>query len=323
MKHVKERVLDALARRKERLSGVELAALCGATRSAVWKAVRELRREGTPIDADRTGYLLTAQSRICAADILHRLPELGQVCCLDESASTNDAARNMALAGAPDFSVVVADTQTSGRGRFRRAFFSPPGTGLYCSVVLRPTCGTEQIPLITTCAAVAVSEAIESLCQTRVGIKWVNDLWIGGKKICGILTEGGFDAESGELSWAVLGIGINVLHTDFPPELESVATTIEDATGRRVDRCDLLCAILRQLRIRLAQLPTGAFLSAYRSRSVLDGKRVTVSRGGDLYDATVVGIGEGGELCLDVNGESVTLRSGEIVSVHPTVESKQ
>jgi BirA family biotin operon repressor/biotin-[acetyl-CoA-carboxylase] ligase len=311
-------VLAALARADGYVSGQELAVRLGVSRAAVWKAVKELQQSGEQITSDpKRGYRLDITGQLRPSTLLRALPELAQVECHEVISSTNDRARELALRGAPSWTVVVADRQSAGRGRFTRPFISPGGCGLYFTILLRPACPSERIPYLTTCAAVAVSEAIESLCPVKVGIKWVNDLWVNGKKICGILTEGALDAESGSLAYALVGIGINVLHTDFPPELAGIATTIEDAGGGHPDRSALLCAVLRSLYTRFSDFESGTFLADYRMRSVLDGRRVTVCRGGEVFEATVQGIGEQGELCLTVGGREVRLSSGEVVSVHP------
>ncbi len=319
MKHVKEYVLSVLSRDTGYVSGEALGEAIGASRAAVWRAVRELRAGGEEILSDpKRGYRLIAKSgEIRPSTLWRKLPALGRVECYQTLPSTNDRAREMALSGAPAWSVAVADGQTAGRGRFSRSFVSEAGRGLYFSVVLRPACSAEKTSMLTTCAAVAVAEAIERVCHVRVGIKWVNDLWVGDKKICGILTEGALDAESGRLSYAVLGIGINVLHTDFPAPLAEIAASLEDVCGKAPDRAALLTEVLSSLYAHFLTFESGDYLAAYRARSVLDGKRVTVSRGGETYEALVRGIGEQGELLITRGQEELALTSGEVASVHP------
>ena len=315
MKQVKKKVLEYLARGGQVVSGEDMAIQLDATRAAVWKAVRELRREGEDIISTRKGYYLRQKEEMRSSAFMMSVPEIGWVECHETITSTNDRAKEIALAGAPHLSVVFAEEQSQGRGRFSRTFYSQKGTGIYCSIVLRPTVSATYIQRITALAAVAVSRAIETLCPGEVGIKWVNDLWLGGKKICGILTEGAITPE-GELAYAILGIGINVGHTDFPQEIQSIATDIESATGVKIPLFTLAKEVLLNLCHLLGGLETGAFLKEYASRSVLVGKEVTVSRGDERISGVVRGIGENGELCLLTGGEEIEISSGEVVTLH-------
>ncbi len=249
---------------------------------------------------------------LTAVHLRRALPQLGEVEVHDTLPSTNTRARALAEAGAPDGTVVIARGQTAGRGRFDRAFVSPVDCGLYLSYIVRPTCPAEEIPHLTTCAAVAVAEAVETLADTTVQIKWVNDLWIDGKKICGILTEGALNTD-GSARYAVIGIGLNVRHAALPVEVAEIATSIEDATGERLSLAAVAEEVLRTLGARLAHFTDKTHLAAYRARSALDGARVQVLRGNDAYDATVVGIGAEGELLLvRDDGARVSLSSGEV-----------
>lgn len=223
--------------------------------------------------------------------------------------STNDTARQLALNGAPEGTVVVADAQTAGRGRRGRAFFSPTG-GVYLSIILRPTVGTDP-GAITSCAAVAAARAIERCCAAQVGIKWVNDLYINARKVCGILTEG-IPNHRGGLDFAVLGIGINVWGTAFPAELRNIATSLE-REGYGVERCTLIAALLEEWERAYTTLSTGDYLEESRRRSVVLGKTVTVIRGRETFSAIAVDINENGHLLVETPaGETVELASGEV-----------
>ena len=312
----KEAVYAALAERDGYLSGSVLARTLGVSRNSIFKAVEQLRREGVPIEAaPNRGYRLLPEAALRAQSISARLEtaQLGrnlEVAAL--LSSTNDVAKQRAADGAPHGTVIVADHQSAGRGRRGRCFFSPPGCGVYMSVILRDGLSAEKVGLLTSAAAVAVAEAIESFVPAAVQIKWVNDLLIDGKKICGILTEGSLYAENGEYEYAVLGIGINVGTVDFPPELETVATSIQAATGTAVDRAALIAAILGQLERTLATMEDGAFLAESRRRSAVLGKTVTVLQGNDRYPARAVEIDSQGRLVVETDAGRRTVLSGEV-----------
>lgn len=222
--------------------------------------------------------------------------------------STNTTARELAQSGAPEGTVVVAAAQTAGRGTRSRAFFSPQG-GVYMSIILRPR--EADGCLITSCAAVAVARAIERLCPLNVQIKWVNDLYIGGRKLCGILTEAGF-APDNSLDFVVLGIGVNVATTTFPPELAALATSLGNE-GCAVERAALIAAILEEWERAYATIGSGEFLAESRARSCVLGRRVTVTRGSEQFTATARDINDRGHLLVQKDdGDTVTLLSGEV-----------
>ncbi len=229
----KERVLRALeAREGAHVSGAQLARELGVTRNSVWKAVNALRREGYHIDATTNrGYALSHEDDLLSASGIRRflpadaplLPTVRK--SLD---STNAEALRRAVDGAPEGTVIVAEEQTAGRGRRGRSFFSPAGTGIYLSILVRPALAAERAHLLTCSAAVTVAEAIEACAGVDASIKWVNDVYCRGKKVAGILTEGSFDLEGGVLQHAVVGIGVNVRppHAGFPAEIAERAGAV-------------------------------------------------------------------------------------------------
>ena len=231
----------------------------------------------------------------------------------DMVTSTNDIAKVKALAGAPQGTVILARGQTAGRGQQGRRFVSPMGSGLYMSIVLRPDRGSEA-RFITTRAAVAVARAIEKYTGRRAEIKWVNDIILDGKKVCGILTEGKLDPQTGDLEYAILGIGINLVEPkgDFPKELRDIAGSVFSAD--EVDDLD-------QQRITLAETilqeyfgMAGNHYEEYASRSLLTGRTVSVMRQGtSLYRAEVVRIEKDFGLTVRrENGAEETLYGGDV-----------
>ena len=228
---VKQEVLAALdAARGRYISGQELAAQLGVSRTAVWKAVAALRRDGIPIKAvTNRGYTLAQSVDVLnAAAVAAQLDEATvkalQIEVVDRLPGTNAALRSRADAGAREGLVLIAQAQSAGRGRGGHSFYSPPG-GLYMSILLRPEIGARQAVGLTAMAAVAAARAAERLCGVPITIKWVNDLWKNGKKVCGILTEAALDLESGMLDYAVLGLGFNVAAPadGWPEDLRDVA----------------------------------------------------------------------------------------------------
>jgi len=216
------------------LSGEEIAEKLSLSRTAVWKAVNSLRKDGYRIDAvQNKGYCLAIDTDILSAEGI--LKYLEPVCSnleltvLPVTDSTNNLLREMAAAGAPEGRCVIANSQTMGKGRLGRVFYSPADTGVYLSLLLRPgQCSAEQASKLTTMAAVAACEAIEDVSDEKASIKWVNDIYMNDRKVSGILTEASFDLESGYLEYAALGIGINIYppKTGFPEEIKDIAGAV-------------------------------------------------------------------------------------------------
>ncbi len=219
--------------------------------------------------------------------------------------STNDRAKELAASGVRDV-CVVADSQTCGRGRMGRSFFSPPGTGLYVSFVLPP----EDLSMLTVSAAVFTARAVEKTIGTQVGIKWVNDLLLCGKKICGILAEGVFCPGEG-IPYAVVGIGINVLKADFPESIRETAGDIESLSGIKPDKEELLSRLIAEFE-NGAHASRRDILGEYRSRSVVLGKEIRVFRGTESYAATALSVDDNGGLWVSREGERILLQSGEV-----------
>lgn len=319
----KEQVLARLiAADKQFVSGEALAQEIGISRNSICKIIHRLRDEGCTIEAvSNRGYrLISLTDRLREAEIRNALHtrSLGQNLLLyPQLSSTNLIARALAEEGAPAGTVVAAEMQTAGRGRLGRSFDSPVGSGLYMSVILRPENWRGDVGMITSCAAVAVACAIERHYPVPVQIKWVNDLYVHGKKVCGILTEASTALESGEIRSVILGIGVNTARRTFPPELHAVATSLEEAAGGlSVSRGLLMADILNELEPALIRMDTGAFLEESRRRSALLGRVVQVTENGKVYSALALYIDKNGYLTVRTpDGQYRTLRSGE-VSVH-------
>lgn len=321
--NTKDRILEELeARHGESVSGEQMASELGISRNAVWKAVKQLQTDGYDIIAARNrGYALSDENDVLSARGIERYLSLPmkayakRIKIYDSLESTNKSAKEMAISGAEHGTVVIADAQTAGRGRYSRKFFSKRGDGLYMSMILRPEMLSYDDPTaLTACAAVAVCEAIEAVTEREPRIKWVNDVYVDGKKVCGILTEAVSDFESGCLEWIVLGIGINVYvrEEDFPIELRDTAASL--CRGKKMfDTRNRLCAeIMNKILDPNMRHGEKEMFKKYKERLML-GREITVIQNNDEYGALALDIDEKGRLIVKKeNGELATLSSGEI-----------
>ena len=313
----KNDVLRTLMGEDAPMSGERLARRLGVSRNSVWKAIEQLRQEGYTVEAaTNRGYRLVGLpnrisqpeiERWLKTDTFARRMEVNER--LD---STNTRAKALAATGAPHGYLVVAESQSGGKGRMGRSFFSPEHSGVYITYVLRPKLLADKAVMITSMAAVAVARAIEALCDVDVKIKWVNDPYIGGMKACGILCEASMDFETGGLEYAVLGIGINVTQMTFPPELQSIATSIENECGHAVSRSRLIAEISNQLEALYGQIETGEFMAESRARSNVIGRDVLVIRGDERFEARALDIDDAGRLVIRTESGVSRVGSGEI-----------
>ena len=313
---IKQEVLKKLDEERGKVfSGEELAEQFGVSRNAVWKAIKTLREEGYDIAATTNrGYCLHPKSDILTADGVRSRLSFDcnvHVCkCVD---STNDELKKLAMQGAAEWTVVIAEEQKKGRGRNAHSFYSPAGTGLYISVLFRPKFSSAESLFVTTSAAVAVCEAIEETGGKDAQIKWVNDVFIGGKKVCGILTEASFSVENGGMEYVIAGIGINVKTGAFPKELEGIAASVFGDECPDDARARLAAVLLERLKYYYEGIPRRAFYAEYVRRSFLIGKEVIVDSGRIEGEAVVEGIDE--QCFLQVrfrDGTKRSLSSGEV-----------
>ncbi|MCL1788078.1 MAG: biotin--[acetyl-CoA-carboxylase] ligase [Defluviitaleaceae bacterium] len=227
--------------------------------------------------------------------------------------STNKTAKALAAAGGAHGTVILAEQQTAGRGRFGRSFFSPPGHGIYMSLILRPAGGLTATAL-TIRTAVCVCQAIEAFTDKTPCIKWVNDIFIGGKKICGILTEAVTGLENGHLPWMVVGIGVNVttLPGNFPAEIQSTAGSIFGKGQPAASRNRLAAEIINRV-FDLENTCSAQALCEYKKRLMMLGKKISVTGHKELFEATALDIDDIGRLIVQKDsGEILALSSGEV-----------
>lgn len=239
-------------------------------------------------------------------------PEPFRLLIRESVASTNDEVRVLAQAGAPDGLVLLAEHQTAGRGRRGAAWFSPAGDSLAFSILVRPDEPKALWPRLALAAGLAVAQAVESF-GPQAGIKWPNDVWIGHRKVAGILVEAGSD-------FAMVGIGLNVNSTEFPPEISEIATSLRIETLQSVPRAEVLGEIIRNFSGRRRQIGNDfeALISAVRQRCVLTGKRVTLTTASGPRVGTVAGIADSGELLLcSENGLERLIQADEVRLLPP------
>lgn len=316
---LKNKVLAVLEENKgKNVSGNDIAKSVGMTRSAVWKAVKQLRSEGYSISAvTNKGYCLSEESDFLNEHSVFQnlsTKEIGRKIDVFKTIdSTNSFAKSLAQLGAVHGTTVISEVQTQGRGRMGRSFYSPVGMGVYMSVILRPKLSVEHSLLITSCAAVAVAEAIEKVAGLDCKIKWVNDIYTGEKKLCGILTEASVNIEQGGLDYAIVGIGLNIQNTTFPKNISDIATSIYLETGKNFSRSLIVAEILNSLEAHLDKITDKDFIEEYRRRSNLIGKRIEITHNDIVTQAECIGIDEICRLLVRYdNGEEKALMSGTI-----------
>lgn len=304
------------------VSGAALGAAMGVSRTAVWKHIKTLEREGYAIEAvPSKGYRLAASPDvIVAGDVKQGLgtKTIGtEILHYAEVESTNTLAMDLARKGAVDGTVVVAETQTGGKGRLGRAWTSPAGN-LYVSVVLRPDVPISKAPLITLMGAVAVASGIRRQCGVPAGIKWPNDILLSGKKVSGLLTE--MSAETDRIRHVVLGIGVNVNMDSraLQPKIRRMSTTLAAAVGRPVDRTALTRTLLGELDLWYHRFLKGdaEVIAAWKELNVTLGHRVAVSGGGVKQEGLASGVDMEGRLILKLDdGTLRQVSAGDVTIV--------
>jgi BirA family biotin operon repressor/biotin-[acetyl-CoA-carboxylase] ligase len=305
------------------LPGPKIASQIGVTRTTVWNYVGKLRALGVDIQGHTSsGYQLRTLPDILAPSLIQ--PELGdneigrKLIHYFRIDSTNSTALALATDGAAEGTVVVAEEQTAGRGRFGRKWHSEKSSGIYASVILRPRLSPADAPAITLMAGVAAHRALTTATGLEVDIRWPNDLLVNGKKVCGILTE--MSAELGRLHHVVLGIGVNVNNKSMPSELGGIATSLRMEGGRAYSRAQILVSLLRELERYYGVLKdqgNAPIVRAWAKASTYaQGKAVRVRTSDEDYPAVTAGLDPTGMLRIRrQDGKEESLVSGEITEV--------
>ncbi|RJR44945.1 MAG: biotin--[acetyl-CoA-carboxylase] ligase [Deltaproteobacteria bacterium] len=316
---VEATILGALKEAGAPLSGEALAGLLGLSRAAVWKRINRLKASGYAIEGSpRRGYrLLGIPDKLLPAEVMEGLKTRylrGPIHHFDSLPSTNDLAKELGSKDAPEGSLVVAEHQTRGRGRLGREWDSPPGAGLYVSLLLRPLLPPTEMPQITLATAVAVVRALSRTTGLAPGIKWPNDLLLDGKKLGGILTE--METESDRIRHLVVGLGLNINNREFPEPLDLTATSLALSTGSSCSRREILQAWLEEIEALYDLFLHQGFeviLDEWRSHNVTLGQLVTVRQGPRVISGLALDVaGDGALLLRQGTGEVIRVTSGEI-----------
>ncbi len=317
----RDRILSVLESHKGvYYSGEQLAEELHITRAAVWKAVNRLRNEGFPIDAlSNRGYCLAADTDILSEQGIWKYlgPDCGMldIQVLPQVGSTNVVLSEKVNAGSPEGTVLIAGMQTDGKGRLGRHFYSPANTGIYMSLLLRPTDLRPDLAIrLTTIAAVACCEAVETVSGKKALIKWVNDIYLDGKKVSGILTEGTIGLETGMMDSVILGIGFNLYPPEkgFPKEIRNIAGTVfsekqEDGKNR------MAAEFLNRFMTYYTRKDLTSHIGAYRERSMVIGKTVSVIGQQGSRPALALGVDDECRLIVKYADDNIDrLMTGEV-----------
>lgn len=323
--NIKDNIISILESNKGLfISGEKLANDLNVSRTAIWKAVKSLRNEGYDIySVSNKGYSLSKETDMLSSKIIkNNMPKYSNKFnfkIYKTVESTNIIARDMAVNGAESGTVVLAEEQTNGYGRNGKSFFSPYGTGIYMSIILNLKKEKKLFnsSFITTAAAMAVSKSIEEVSNENTQIKWVNDVFINEKKVCGILTEGAFSFEDGRLDYAVIGIGVNVNFpkNGFPKELDNIAASINlknDTINTQSDMRNILIAKILE-NLYDYYFNDVVFYEEYKKRSFLIGKKVSININDKEHIVRVLDIDETFALIIEFqNGKIDRVISGSV-----------
>lgn len=317
---MKTEILTLLKQKGGYVSGQELCSQLGVSRTAVWKAVNQLKEEGCQIEAVRNrGYrLVEMEDGITEAQVGSRLTTryMGRkMVYFSETDSTNIQIKRLAEAGSPEGTLVVAESQSAGKGRRGRSWSSPPGCSIYMSYLLRPKIPPCNASMLTLLAGMACVRAIEEETGLEAKIKWPNDLVMNGKKICGILTE--MNAELEEIHYIFTGVGINVSQMEFPEEIRKTATSLKLEGGAPVSRSALIAGCMKWFEHYyerfLSQGDLSGLKDEYESMLANLGRGVKVLDPAGEYTGICRGIDQMGELLVELpDGEVKKVFSGEV-----------
>jgi BirA family biotin operon repressor/biotin-[acetyl-CoA-carboxylase] ligase len=300
--------------------GKVLAELSSISRSGVWKHIVSLRKEGFNIKAGiKSGYMLNSVPDRLLPKIIQqslKTKRVGKRIEYYESIdSTNAVAKELALKGTPDGTVVVAEHQTKGKGRLKRSWLSLPGENILFSVIFYPQISTDLVFRLTMLASIAAVKAVKRICKVDAKIKWPNDLYINGKKVCGVLTE--FSADFDSVHYIVVGIGLNVnFKTSKNREIENIATSLMEECGEKISRLSVFTALLEELDLLYESfIKTGGeeLEKEWNKYSMVVGRKIKIISGKDEKLGIAKGINKYGHLILlNENGQDEEIVCGDL-----------
>ena len=304
----------------ESVPGKVLAELSGISRSGVWKHIASLRKEGFNIKAGiKSGYMLNSIPDRLLPKLIHqnlKTERVGKRIEYYESIdSTNAAAKGLALKGAPEGTVVVAEHQTKGKGRLKRSWLSLPGENILFSVIFYPQISTDRVFRLTMLASIAAVKAVRRICKVDAKIKWPNDLYVNEKKVCGVLTE--FSADFDSVHYTVVGIGLNVnFEISKNSEIENIATSLMEECGEKISRLSVFTALLEELDLLYKSfVKTGGegLEKEWSKDSMVVGRKIKIISGKDTKFGIAKGINKSGHLILlNDNGQEEEIVCGDL-----------
>ncbi|MBK5100811.1 MAG: biotin--[acetyl-CoA-carboxylase] ligase [Desulfobacteraceae bacterium] len=318
----RDQLISYLKQKKgEWVSGQSLSNSIAVSRSAIWKHICTLRDEGYVIESSpKKGYCLQKVSEMLLPREIKEGLETkvfgkGDIIYFSETDSTNTRAKELATQGAPEGTLVVSEEQTGGRGRKGREWFSPSKGGIYLSLILRPTISPGEAPKITLLTAVATAEALLSLTQLEIRIKWPNDILVNGKKLVGILTEMSTDMD--KIDYVVVGLGLNVNTPGFPKDISDKATSLFIETGKQFSRARLVAEFLKMEEHYYELFKKVGFepvITRWKELADIIGKQIAV----EMIDQTLLGEvqdidGDGFLILRDNTGTSHRIISGDVI----------
>lgn len=319
---MKTEILRLLKTSRDFISGQQLCEQFQVSRTAVWKVIDQLKKEGYEIEAVRNkGYRLIDSSDVLSkAEIESQITTKWagkKVVYYDETDSTNTRAKELGDAGdkKDHGTLFVADRQIAGKGRRGRAWESPSGSSIYMTLLLHPDILPSKASELTLIMALAVEEGIEKVTGMKPGIKWPNDIILSGKKTCGILTE--MSAEIDYINYVVIGVGINVNQNTFAEDIKDVATSLKIEKGSSVRRAPLVAAVMESFEkyyeIFMQTEDLTGVIDRYNELLLNCGEKVRVLEPGHEYEAMALGINETGELIVRLpDGEEKEVYAGEV-----------
>lgn len=316
---MKAEILAMLRESDGYVSGQELCNKFGVSRTAIWKAINQLKDMGYEIEAvPNKGYhLVSAPDVMNEAEIkslLHTEWAGQELFCFDEIDSTNTKAKELAEQGYPSGTLVVADRQIAGRGRRGRSWDSPAGIGIFMTLLLKPDINPNNASMLTLVTALATAQAISDVTGAEAKIKWPNDIVINGKKVCGILTE--MSAQFDYINHIVIGIGINVHNESFPEEIRETAGSLLLESGKRIHRADLIARFLERFEagyaIFLQTEDLEGLMKDYNALLVNIQKQVRILDPKEPFEGKAIGITKRGELIVDTWESRKLVSSGEV-----------
>ena len=302
-----QEVYKILATEKDYVSGEKIAESLNLSRTSVWKAIQRLQQEGLEIDSIKNrGYKLLQGDLILPHEIENQSPVT--VRFKSKTKSTQTDAKEALEAGAKGDTLYLSTSQTSGRGRFQRPYFSPSQGGIYMSLHLKPNLPYQDLPSYTLLTAGAIYKAIKNLSLIDVDIKWVNDIYLNQKKIAGILTEAITSVETGLVTDVIIGVGINFSITDFPKNLQTKAGSLFQQKAP-ITRNELIAEIWKCF----YETEVDELLYLYKKRSIVLGKEISFKKDQEIFTGKACDISDQGQLLIELaNGEKIWLNSGEV-----------